>query len=531
MQHGSATGAGVPGAGEAGPSLRLRALLTPVVLTAVLSTGAAAEAAPRPPPDAPTAPAPVEAAPQPEDMLADPAKGAVVDASIALGAELALGAAWYWVDVEANGKDWQYDFSLDSWYKKLVTREALRLDDNSFTFNGLLHPAAGAMYYLTARSMRWGLLPSALVSAGASTAWEFLVEFREVASLNDLIITPVSGTALGEALFQASELFRAREPTRLNRFLSHLFLGPAALNPLRPDAPAESEARWGRLRLVTGAVTGRTQRGVRPLLGLSSVTVSLPGYGQAGSERTLLGRVAFSHLRLEAEAPGLELPSLSLGAEIAWGGLLLRQVDERDGRLHGAALYLGLGTSTWVDQRRFDRRAGQGPQFDEQITASLFDARALATGYLGPFTLRFLGSIAPAFGATTAQALPSWRALHSDANLPSVWRQHGYYFGSGLAITSRWVAEVAGFEIGADLRRVRLTASRGLDRPEPDPTLAVAARDVRSRRTLWVDYGLPLLNGLRVGLVAERDSAYGTVEDQQAESEERRVQMRLLYAL
>lgn len=81
--------------------------------------------------------------------------------------------------------------------------EGPRFDNDRFFFNYVLHPLAGAEYYLAARNRKLPWWQSFAYSAAVSTTFEFLVESAyERASWQDLWITPVSGAALGELRWQ-----------------------------------------------------------------------------------------------------------------------------------------------------------------------------------------------------------------------------------------------------------------------------------------------------------------------------------------
>ncbi|WP_163319223.1 DUF3943 domain-containing protein [Dysgonomonas sp. 520] len=76
-------------------------------------------------------------------------------------------------------------------------------DKDNFVFNYVLHPYGGAAYYMGARSQGFNLFYSFLYSAGISTLfWEYGIEaFMEVPSIQDLIITPITGTLIGEGFY------------------------------------------------------------------------------------------------------------------------------------------------------------------------------------------------------------------------------------------------------------------------------------------------------------------------------------------
>ncbi|NDV97049.1 DUF3943 domain-containing protein [Dysgonomonas sp. 521] len=77
------------------------------------------------------------------------------------------------------------------------------VDKDNFIFNYVLHPYGGAAYYMGARSQGFNILYSALYATGVSTIfWEYGIEaFMEIPSLQDLIITPIAGTLMGEGFY------------------------------------------------------------------------------------------------------------------------------------------------------------------------------------------------------------------------------------------------------------------------------------------------------------------------------------------
>jgi hypothetical protein len=106
---------------------------------------------------------------------------------------LGAGTAWYWLDREHNLADWDYP----SWEQRL-NLEAWRYDNNSFPMNFLAHTLNGAAFYAIPRANGHGVGTSAAYALATSFAWEFLIEFREKVSINDMIVTQGAGMAVGE---------------------------------------------------------------------------------------------------------------------------------------------------------------------------------------------------------------------------------------------------------------------------------------------------------------------------------------------
>lgn len=76
-------------------------------------------------------------------------------------------------------------------------------DHDNAVFNYLLHPYGGAAYFMSGRTRGLNMWQAALYSAAVSTIfWEYGIEaFMEYPSIQDLIITPVVGSVLGECFY------------------------------------------------------------------------------------------------------------------------------------------------------------------------------------------------------------------------------------------------------------------------------------------------------------------------------------------
>ncbi|MBQ6279404.1 MAG: DUF3943 domain-containing protein [Muribaculaceae bacterium] len=98
-------------------------------------------------------------------------------------------------------------------------------DRDNWVFNYVLHPYGGAAYYMSARSQGLNALQSSLYSFGVSTFfWEYGIEaFMEYPSVQDLIITPVVGSIIGEQFYKIKRHIVANNYRLLNSgFLGHL---------------------------------------------------------------------------------------------------------------------------------------------------------------------------------------------------------------------------------------------------------------------------------------------------------------------
>lgn len=152
------------------------------------------------------------------------------------------------------------------WYNHVIKDGPVWDHDKPF-INFVLHPYSGAVYFMSARSCGfnfWGsLLYSALIS---SVEWEFGIEaFMEKPSFNDLLLTPIIGSVIGEGFYMAKHHI----VNNGYRLLGSPILGNAAVflmdpvneviglfagNPARRWAKARVNSSPGAIMTADGAV-------------------------------------------------------------------------------------------------------------------------------------------------------------------------------------------------------------------------------------------------------------------------------------
>lgn len=101
------------------------------------------------------------------------------------------------------------------------------MDEDDWFLNYITHPYWGAAYYMTARSSGASAPYSFLFSFVASTFfWEYGVEaFAEVPSIQDLWITPVIGSIMGEGFYLSKRYILNNDYRLLNsKILGHIVL-------------------------------------------------------------------------------------------------------------------------------------------------------------------------------------------------------------------------------------------------------------------------------------------------------------------
>lgn len=116
-----------------------------------------------------------------------------------------------------NATNWNrsefHDVPLGPRWRKHVIEEGPEWDGDNPMFNMVLHPYAGAAYFMAARSCGFSFWGSLLYCTCVSTvAWEFGIEaFMERPSYQDIFITPLVGSVLGEGFFRVKRYLVAND--------------------------------------------------------------------------------------------------------------------------------------------------------------------------------------------------------------------------------------------------------------------------------------------------------------------------------
>ena len=146
--------------------------------------------------------------------------------------------------IVAYGVLWLLPESFTQWDKEEMKKNGIGakwkenvkagpvVDEDNFFLNYVMHPYFGGVYYMTARSNGFNIFESFTYSAIMSTFfWEYGVEaFAEIPSVQDLIVTPVLGSVVGEGFFYAKKSILKNN----SKILNSRFLGKTSLFLIDP---------------------------------------------------------------------------------------------------------------------------------------------------------------------------------------------------------------------------------------------------------------------------------------------------------
>ncbi len=135
-----------------------------------------------------------------------------------------IGVANYWINKNANIEDWRYKPNFKDAKRKIL--DGWYFDQNAFRTNTLYHFYGGALYYQTGRSNGYGIPASVIWACTGSFIWEYIGEFREQVSANDMIYTTMGGALLGEAFRTTSIYLEAKMPPGIISYFLVILLDP-----------------------------------------------------------------------------------------------------------------------------------------------------------------------------------------------------------------------------------------------------------------------------------------------------------------
>lgn len=427
----------------------------------------------------------------------------------------------------------RYDWAV---LRSKLAGENFRVDTNRFNTNYISHPFAGTLYYTTARANHLGVGESFGYAFAASLLWEYFGELREEVSVNDAIVTPVSGFAIGEAFHQLGGFFSRGRSNFRDGALAALFTPARVLNDWADGADPRRSTQldahglptdiWHRFEVFAGAAL-TTQRHDEALAGhyfdaragVDMKLANLPGYAGATRREAFFDDGNLAHLRFEATWSEGRLADALLSARVVPAGYYWRDATvDAAGEVRGGGAVLGLLALYEYGVHDFDRDR----------------ARPLdVTTILSPIGLTFqqshargetiLGSgidVAPTFAGVTAYALTAYRRQHArdDANLQTVLREQGYYHALGASVAP-WIELSRGpLSVGAKLR---YDGFRGIEGADVNQGAIVREVSLFDRRITLRAWSAATLGSVRLELGFRRSTREGSVGDARASQDER----------
>ncbi len=382
----------------------------------------------------------------------------------------------YWLSKNPDGPDSTGPISFDS---------------DAMLTNGLLHPLGGMLTYRIARANDFDVGPSFLFSVASSALWEFGVEHDRVASVNDLVLTPVAGSILGETTARLGAFFGR---SACCRALAYVLWPERGLNDLadrrkRPRAnelddlglPRDSLHRF-EIFAGAGPVFARDGRtsgaaGIR----LESELLDVPEAARAERASVDLDPGSYSALTLRGSMGTGGLNDFGLLARLSLAGRYTQDLAPgAGGEPEGHRLLTGVGSAFEFavhaygpdDTDQLSVLGLLGPMVDYGFERSGFRARVTLDAYAD-------------FAAVRSSSLDAYVRAHEQ----EIDHVRTYYYAAGATGRLRTSISALGFEAGAGLLLEGFVSMEDVfsvgDGLKP---LYGRPTDVRSLQRLWLSY-------------------------------------------
>ncbi len=397
--------------------------------------------------------------------------------ALEIGLGLTAASLWYFVD-DRNVLDWDYP-SIEQRF----SGEAWRFDNNTFSLNYVWHPLAGAGMYMLARGNRVGVWPSFAYSLAGSTLWEYAIEFNEKVSINDVIVTPLAGLAIGEFFHKlALDVSAAPSPSPGLAWTFGLSVyGHERLDHLPPQRRPELWRRLGASYGFGFTHSKGNERGTH-LMGFSGRYVSLAGYRQPRTFARWFADAEFAAFDLE-----LDFGEHGLGAD-AFAETLLAGYHYQ--RLEGSRLQPSGEFFTVGGGVAYTYRDTSAFGFDDRQGLLHFPGVAFELARPGRRWLRPFVALRgyPSFGSMSAPAYSRWREDHAGVRTKTVLQREGYFYGWGWKGMAEARLGAGSFELRGEVVYDRLWSLEGLDRAQERvrDDVAVAETAIRYGVSAWV---------------------------------------------
>lgn len=411
-------------------------------------------------------------------------------AALEIVGSVGLGVVDYYNKKEINARDWDFPTVSESIESRLVNGKAYRMDDNSLKTN-TGHAYAGTIYYMLARSNGLNSMESFLYTFTASSAWEFIAEFREVVSINDQIITPLGGFAIGEGFHQIAKIFGKQGNSVVDKTLNAIFDTPSAFhkwvdkNSHNRDISSTGFDNdfWSRFDIEASMVKNSNNKVVSKI-GVEAEIINIAEYEKSGKVSKVITDTVFT--RMIAAMPhdsnaGEELKFVMRNALAAYYNKNLGK--DAKGQLTGYNFFIGPSNGF-----EFNSKDRDNDNVDFMTVVNVLGGTMDLTLYTSGYRIRATIDIFADFALMRSYAISPYKAQKGADGIASVIADNDYYYAKGMSSALRASVEKGRISFGASLEDKRFSSVNGHYRDQERVTSDLELKDKKSELEIWIAY-------------------------------------------
>jgi len=397
----------------------------------------------------------------------------------------------YWIRQDVMKEDWEYQLTWQDQKKRYLFIDGMRFDSNTFSFNWT-HSGAGSMYYNYARGNRMNPFGSLLYTIGASYFWEFVVEFKEVVSLNDMIGTPIGGFSIGESLFQLGRHFRSRKGTFLNKIMRFVSNPMISINDWldrkrTPNQYAMTEDYFYDIRIATGLFNDSYLSGDADKffnLGFQSELILLPEYDTDDSVARWVSKTMHTQYNVDTSIGSKGIYELRMYAKSLFFGYFQQDIRTNESTEEDRGNDQRVGYSFFIGAASAFDMYGQVPEMvpadegptttdyeyltDKYTAVNLVGPSADVTFYYKGLKLRAGAEAFVDFSLIHSHAFKSYLDVHTIGQTKATLQNHGYYYALGYTLGSQLELSYGNLELNGRFKYHYFDSIEGLDRFQKD---------------------------------------------------------------
>ena len=414
-------------------------------------------------------------------------------------AGLGVGAVAYWLMQDRNIADWDNPTP-----EERFNGRAWRFDNNSLAVNFIAHPFTGGFSYSLARANHHGVLGSFGYSSLFSFIWEFVLEFKEKVSVNDLIVTSTTGVPIGEFFYKLGLYLDTAANPGVGTHVARWTLGTGvaldrALDGRPPPHVTERDALgltrriWHQFDVDAGVHFVQSPGVADYTLGQGGMVArlcTLPGYLEPRSLGVGFYGAEISEFSFMVEGSEHGV-GLAMRADTLLAGYHVQNLHLAGGEVEGTAATFGVAmaydylrseANRYQSRRHIEGLPTPDVSYHVPISAEQYgafqlpgpavDYRASAPGVDVDVSARAY----PSFAGFGAPSFYDWAADNLEERTKHVLHRQGYFYGWGGAGMLRGSLRLGPLVLGGHASYASYVSHDGLDRHVERLTVDVPAR-------------------------------------------------------
>jgi hypothetical protein len=397
---------------------------------------------------------------------------AAIETSVILG----LVSLYYWGTAHSSD-DFDFDVNSDTLLKKLSGKYIL-FEDNKIRTNSFPgHPISGSYYYLIARNNNLSRTESFLWSFAASATNELFIEFTEVASISDLVVTPVAGATIGEAMYEFGKYFRcAKNKDDLLYKVFAAFLDPIALanSFIWSDVPykyakddvCSYTSIQKDISIFSGVSVGYRENtndfNIGPIFGFHGKLYFIPQYGQEADIDRFFKEPILSEINIEFGVTDKGVDNIDFFSKGIWAAYYRQNIARHpEGKTTGYSFFVGFASA-------FEHIQYETGKFKDWIgTLHVFGPSMELASFHRAGYVRISLDVFGDFAMVSSYAFDEYKKNHRIDNIKSVLMKENYYYAYGVYVNPKIEVRYGSHRFLAEYKYAHYDSFEDRDRRKP----------------------------------------------------------------